>query len=706
MKSIFRSIAVFLCLFIGVGNVFAESVVLTSFIGDVEYKIGEDEWTRVALFDEIPEAATVRVNNNDGYAVLTLSDGSEVKLIGLTSLYIGDVLASSGVKKQTFFELLSGKITAFVNPDTGQDFMVETETAVAAVRGTKFGASYNAGSGESSFLGIENSIEVSDKSGGNSVIVTPGMKTVASRTAPPSLPVAAAASDFSDYSVDPVSSDTADETPVVEEEETPDPVVEENEPVETETENEAADTVSASETTRTSDTDTADTSRTEDTGDTGSSDTGGDASETGYTGGSGDCAPSGFSWAIGPEVIGDQVWNKLLLTPTIKTEAFEISLYLPVYFENMDDLIHPTTWYNYEDDWNFGSGGTNFDYLDTLHDLFMKIRYMKINTDKFYLQLGNIPAMTLGHGMFIYKYRNDIQFPDVRKLGIEMEWDFGPVGIEALMSDIFEPQLWGSRLYVKPLYKKTLFKNASLGIQCFMDSAPATNMSAEALWGYGADLDVPIIDMGSFLGITFFFDIGTLGYTYETNKVYQKGWGYSTGVLGEVATIEYRAEFKSERDGYSSMIVNQFYDVAKQDIYYDIVDPGTNDASTYNGFLISAERAFENIGAIELSYEQLFPAGLEELGLDITNVDPNNNLHFEISVDRCLFEKAYGTIAYDRYDFYPKDFFANMLANSTLTFEIYYQATPGAYIGFNFERFYDEAGTADNRIGFETLMGL
>lgn len=711
-----KGILILLAIFTAFSFSFAEEfLTVSSFIGDVEYKIGEGEWEFVNLDSEIPESAMVRVNNSDGFISLRLSDGSEVKLYGLTSVSVGDLLSEQEGSKKTFFELLAGKLFASVKKTGDQDFQVETEAAVAAVRGTEFAAEYQGGEGSGEITVFDGEVEVSDPKGINPpVTLTKGQKSTFTRDSGPSEPVQATEEDYEEFgqTYEAPAAETVEEEvevpaaePAVTE---PVETIDENEPVETET-SEAPDAgkVEAS----------APESASEDTEDSSSStepsidDVKDDMADSLLEDSSSDeCSTSGFKWSIASETIGGNVWKKVLLAPTIKLEGFTLSLYLPFYFQNLDDLLPKnwTRWYNYWDDWNFGTGGASFDWKDSLHDLMMKIRYMKVKTDKVLFQLGNIPSMTIGHGILVYNYANDLQFPAERKLGIQFNLDTGVFGFEMMAGDLFMTKLFATKLFVRPFPNTFLIKNMSFGISGFIDQEPLGtdgNIDPHQVFGYAFDFDMPILDLGAVFGTTLFFDIGTLGYNNSNTNDYFIGYGYSAGFLGNILMIDYRIEFKSINNGFIDNYVDSLYDAKRTERYQDLITRDEQ-VESYNGFVITAGHEFESIGAIELSFEQLFPAGLEELGLNITNVDPNNSLHFEISIDKCLFKKAYGTIAYDRNDFYVKDFFKNMLENATLSANIYYGITEQAYIGINYKRFYDENGNAEDTYGIETQFGL
>ncbi|MHB2026087.1 MAG: FecR family protein [Elusimicrobiota bacterium] len=119
----------------------------------------------------------------DGGDEIEAKDGSQAQ-IGLSGLHLvslgadSDMILSSDEKSATVFSLQSGTILAKIHHLlNGQEMEVQTPDAVAAVRGTQFGVSLNAG--EATRVGVfnEGRVAVRSASGGRPEILTPNHET-------------------------------------------------------------------------------------------------------------------------------------------------------------------------------------------------------------------------------------------------------------------------------------------------------------------------------------------------------------------------------------------------------------------------------------------------------------------------------------------------------------------------------------------------
>ena len=113
----------------------------------------------------------------------------------------------------------------------------------------------------------------------------------------------------------------------------------------------------------------------------------------------------GTSGAMGSVTIDDKLYNQLSLRPELAYGRLGIGLDIYLYFN--DDGI-------YEGNWDFSSMNSSY---KTIID---KIYYLRWGTkkDDLYFRVGALPSLTLGYGILINKYTNTIQYPDVRRIGL------------------------------------------------------------------------------------------------------------------------------------------------------------------------------------------------------------------------------------------------------------------------------------------------
>jgi len=273
---------------------------------------------------------------------------------------------------------------------------------------------------------------------------------------------------------------------------------------------------------------------------------------------------------IGSVTINETTYSKAIIQPNLVFGKVKLGLYLPIIYSS--DLFDPSDWYwpAGNNEWDFGyqdfKGG---EYLngaaDLARDLALKIKYFEYGrqlVDPFFIKVGNLNDLTLGHGLIMRNYANDTEFPSVRRVGFNVGFDGGGGGFEALTNDLAAPEIIGLRGFVRPVKD---FKLA-IGLSAAVDIDPAADLPDDVrattgdpmFIGAGVDLDLPIVTSG-LLSLRLFADGAVTvpwateaapgidkGLRYELvwadNKV--KNWGAAGGVLGNVLFIDYRLEYR------------------------------------------------------------------------------------------------------------------------------------------------------------------
>jgi len=311
---------------------------------------------------------------------------------------------------------------------------------------------------------------------------------------------------------------------------------------------------------------------------------------------------------IGSVTLEGQTYAKLVLQPQVELGRLKASLYLPVIYQR--DLFDPDDWYKPKgnNEWNFGFGD-EFDWReepieagrDFITDLALKFRSVEFGEqrDPFYIKVGNLNNMVLGHGLLVNNYANDIDFPAIRRIGLNGGVTLGRFGLEYLINDLSEPEIYGLRPFIKPFGADS---KMALGITGVMDVDPSgdlpenpggdggsaetaelftTTKSAKPVLAHAAaDVDLGIIERDAF-SIIAFSDIGTL-LPYLPNGVtvgsgngavdLSEGWqtqaawdsetgefetlSSATGLLGSLFGLDYRLEYRY----YKGFIKPGFYD--------------------------------------------------------------------------------------------------------------------------------------------------
>jgi hypothetical protein len=294
---------------------------------------------------------------------------------------------------------------------------------------------------------------------------------------------------------------------------------------------------------------------------------------------------------IGSITIGGSTYSKVIAQPTFALGSLKMSLYLPlIYKTNMFDTAD---WYHPQgnDEWDFGGLLTGKPLSDPwalaqdfANDLFLKIRYMEWGQqrDPFFFKVGNLNDITIGHGLIMRNFANDADFPAIRRVGVNLGLDFGGVGFEAMMNDAAAPDIFGGRIYLRPVKG---FK-AALGFTGIVDWSPAKD------WPYGVadvgnpifinpgvDLDLPFVESSFFSLVAFadgavmipWFRTEPTGFTGISSGPYLKAvfpsglsnltdvknWGVAAGLFGNliIKDFTWRLEFRD----YTGSFIPQFY---------------------------------------------------------------------------------------------------------------------------------------------------
>jgi hypothetical protein len=315
-----------------------------------------------------------------------------------------------------------------------------------------------------------------------------------------------------------------------------------------------------------------------------------------------------LGFEIGSIDIDGTNYSEAIIQPNFNLGKARLGLYLPVIYTS--NLFDSSSWYRPDgnNEWTFGTDYfSRKDYLDGAKylgiDLALKIKYFEYGTqykDPFFIKAGNLEDMTLGHGLIMDDYANDTDFPSVRRLGFDMGLDGKGGGFELVANDLADPQIFGGRIFVRPVPNFRL----ALGLSAVVDWAPASvdptilpDNSSDALKiiETGLDLDLPIIQ-STLLGIRAYADGAvTMPYTteairgvaqgFQTQFVYNsttgqiQNWGAAGGLLGNVSFIDWRLEYRYITGDFIPSLFDGTYDrmrgqYAEQYLSY-LANPGS-----------------------------------------------------------------------------------------------------------------------------------
>ncbi len=433
---------------------------------------------------------------------------------------------------------------------------------------------------------------------------------------------------------------------------------------------------------------------------------------------------------IGTITIDGITYSKAVLQPQFNIGKLKMALYLPVIYQN--DLFNPSTWYHPagNNEWNFGTGPAA-DFPTTLSrvedagkDLMLKIRYIEWGRqrDPFFFKIGNLNDMTIGHGLLMYNYANDEDFPAIRRIGFNLGIDFKRFGFESVVNDLSNPQIFGGRLYVRPFGKG--FLKPALGFSGIADISPASDLAstgATNLYGnpvfiaLGPDLDLPVIDTDK-LSLIAFADLGGMMPYYRdsvtngtitvpvglytkalfdntSGTLQLRNYGFASGLLGNMFGLKWRLEYRNFDGIFRPAMFNNTYDRTRTqyviDMYNYVLDPTAPQyQKSVMGIYGQAGMSIGKVASFDAGYFFPWSSALGPAAMD------NDYLHMKLSLNRGIIPKfdISGSISYDRTNFYNtlKDVVQGTApagvglfdANTTMKAEVNYPVAPTLDLAF------------------------
>jgi len=381
---------------------------------------------------------------------------------------------------------------------------------------------------------------------------------------------------------------------------------------------------------------------------------------------------------LGTVTLESNTYAKAVLQPRFALGKLKMSLYLPVYYQN--DLFNPSSWYNVGE-WTFGSdefreGNWQAGTLDLVNDLFLKIRYIQYGEqrDPFFLKFGNLDNITIGHGSIMRGYANDSDFPAIRKVGLNIGVDGEKGGLEAMISDAADPQLFGARGYYRPGGKKFPLAFGLTGLTDLNpERVPLWDPSAATLGmpiflNFGFDVDMPIVESKA-LSVILFGDLaamvpylrqdaGSIPAGWKWNAFWDggpKNWGAMTGLLGNILVVDYRVEYRYSVGTFKPGFYGPLYDRQSQDLAAELVaylsDPGAYQGSQM-GIFGELGYTLQKVFYISGSYYWPWPVG------DVPAAAwPEDTLSLEFGILKGLLP-LYGSIG-----MYREDTFSQLVRN-------------------------------------------
>ena len=377
----------------------------------------------------------------------SINNGDAIKVgdYGFAALIFIDDRSVVKVKPNSQFEIMDTKNTRSVNIEFGtilnkiekenrtKTFRVVSPVSVASVKGTEFAAMINP-SGVDQFIGKEGLFDVFNSVSGQTVSVGPGQKALSGSTG--SLMQAPASPN--EYPQDPELELEAEERKKPSERDESKKNENDNQQKEVETNDSEIKnkTDQINDSTINNEVDSNDSQKTDDAP-------------------SSPKKPFGMGLGIGSATIDGTLYNQLALRPEINFAGIGIGLDLVVYMDDEGNIR--------QDEWDFD------DNPDLIYDKILYIRYGE-KSSPIWAKYGSIENMTLGQGGLMKGYSNMMEFPTVRRVGINTGFNLGSIGGEVFLSNIKDFSRGGTIFGLRAQYKISDNLPITIGLNYISDA--------------------------------------------------------------------------------------------------------------------------------------------------------------------------------------------------------------------------------------------
>lgn len=168
----------------------------------------------------------------------------------------------------------------------------------------------------------------------------------------------------------------------------------------------------------------------------------------------------------GTVTMGGVQWQRFSFRPDIPIGNFGIGLDLELFIDNEGKIS--------DEGWNFSNSSRTWD------SILRKIYYVRYGQpfDRFYVRAGALDDVTLGYGLIMDGYRNTLNYPADKKLGVDLEVrDIGTFGVDlqAMVNSIGDFRnkgaVAGARVAFKPLMPmdRRLLSRLTFGVSFVRD---------------------------------------------------------------------------------------------------------------------------------------------------------------------------------------------------------------------------------------------
>ncbi len=348
----------------------------------------------------------ILLTKDNSLAIVNFSDnGAIIKLFSNSTLTIGLEKDIGIVKK---LNLNCGNLWANVIPELGS-FSVQTSTAVAAVKGTKFLTSVDPQTGYTTVLVFDGTIELGNEFG---IVNIPSGNQGFSNGMEPPVIQPLQYNQIPDEIQEEIEAkiEIEEKAPEIEEE------IEMPEQIPEQKETEKIEKTKAEKK---------------------------------------PAFPFPMSCGIGTVNINGETYSQIRLMPEFSIWKFKLGLDFNLLIDSNGKLR--------KEDW---------DSFDDYLNKFLYVQFAK-KTDPFYLRFGSFPRVKYGQGLIMKDYTNMLNYPDKKQLGTEIAVNTNTydLGFEAFCPNVYAADIFAVRVKGKPLknFDIPIIKNIQFGVTAASD---------------------------------------------------------------------------------------------------------------------------------------------------------------------------------------------------------------------------------------------
>ena len=420
---------IFLFIILFTSSLFAETIgrvmkasgqVLIKPIGGASYSV------EVKPGQSVSNGDAIRVGEGSFAVVIFLDDKSVVKVRENTDFQF---VETSNTRSLIIDQ---GTTLHNVNKEGRQKaYRVETPVSVASVKGTEFSAFHDAIAGIDKFVGKTGNFDVFNTISGMTVNVGAGQKAV-SNALGQLIPAPALPGDFPE-DPDGESNDQQQEEPQEEQNQPEEQQLQEQQPQNEPQQQEVSNNEPQAEEPSDSPEQQSDQPQSSDSVKPKPK------------------KPLNLGLGVGSATIDGVLYNQVALRPELSFGKLGLGLDLPLYIDNEGNIR--------KDEW---------DEASDIIDKFLYIRWGE-KSDPFWFKWGALNNVTLGYGGLLSGYSNMMEFPSVRKVGINTGIGFGNFGTELFLSNMKDFTRGGTLMGLRGTYKLSDAIPLTFGLNFVMD---------------------------------------------------------------------------------------------------------------------------------------------------------------------------------------------------------------------------------------------